>query len=304
MSRKSRYRKAEVKAGAWILIAGLIGAAFLVAVTGERFWVKLDHYRVRLQYVGGLEVGSPVRMGGLLVGKVSDMQFLGGDQGGLELTLTVDEGLPLKANTVAYLSFISITSEQHLELETSPEPAPLLESGDLVPSKELTTMDQVMEHVGGLGDSLAVILGRVNMLLNPDNLTQVDSIIRGVNHMIQRSSEDMAATFAGARKVTGTLDTLLHDIDNLVKKSDPRVLALLEEASRMLGDARATLAGMDTSLANMDRFMLGNAGEIRLLLDNLSQTSQNLKELSQAVKDNPFLLIRAIPRQERVLGEK
>ena len=205
MSRNARYRSSEIKAGIWIIIAGVIFTTFVVLITGSRFWEEMDYYRARLNYVGGLEVGSPVRMSGLLVGKITGLEILGAQESGLELTIQVAKGLSIKANTVAYLSFISITSEQHLELEMSPEPAPLLTPGDLIPSKELTTMDEVMEHVGFVGDTLQVILGRVSRLLNPTNLARVDSIVMEVNNLLKQSSPDLAVTLARLREAAESL---------------------------------------------------------------------------------------------------
>jgi len=302
MARHSRYRSSEIKAGIWIIIAGAIFTTFIVTITGSKFWEEMDYYRARLNYVGGLEVGSPVRMSGLLVGKISEMKILSGDQSGLELTLEVDKGLPIKSNTVAYLSFISITSEQHLELEVSPEPAPLLTPGALIQSKELTTMDQVMEHVGFIGDTLQVLLGRVGLLLSPANLARVDSIIREVNNMLKQSSPDLAATLSGARRAVESLDTLLQNIDNLILEGDARILSVLDNAAEAMVQARIALAGVDTTLMNVDRLVLGNFSNLHQLLDNLNETSRNLKELSHTVKDNPFLLIRAIPKEERKLA--
>ncbi len=302
MARHARYRSSEIKAGIWIIIAGVVFTVFIVAITGSKFWKEMDYYRMRLNYVGGLEVSSPVRMSGLLVGKISELEILRGEESGLELTIEVEKGLPIKANTVAYLSFISITSEQHLELEVSPEPAPLLTPGELIPSKELTTMDEVMEHVGFVGDTLQVILSRVNQLLNPSNLAPIDSIIMGVNHMLQQTSPDLEATLARARKATETLDTLLHNINEFVLDGDSRVLSVLDEAGETMKQVRIALAGVDTTLMNVDRVILGNSGRLQRVLDNLDQTSRNLKELSSTIKDNPFLLIRAIPKEERKLA--
>ncbi len=302
MSRNARYRSSEIKAGIWIIIAVVIFTAFVVSITGSRFWEEMDYYRARLNYVGGLEVGSPVRMSGLLVGKISGLEILGAKEGGLGLTIQVAKGLPIKANTVAYLSFISITSEQHLELEVSPEPAPLLKPGDLIPSKELTTMDEVMEHVGFVGDTLRVILGRVSRLLNPTNLARVDSIVMGVNNLLQQSSPDLAVTLSRVREAAESLDSLLNNANDLLLNADTKVLSVIQEAGETMKLTRVVLAGVDTTLMHADRLIVGNAGNFQQLLDNLNQTSRNLRELSGAIKDNPFLLFRVMPTKERKLA--
>ncbi|MBN2288134.1 MAG: MCE family protein [Candidatus Glassbacteria bacterium] len=302
MAKYARYRSSEIKAGIWIIIAGVIFTAFVVAITGSRFWEELDYYRVRLNYVGGLEVGSPVRMSGMLVGKISGVRLLDHEESLLELTLEVEKGLPIKYNTVAFLSSISITSEQHLEMEVNPEPAPLLKPGDLIKSKELTTMDEVMEHVGDVGDTLKVVLGRVNRLLNPTNLARVDSIVMGVNNLLKEASPELKTTLARTRRAVESLDTLLHNVNALVAEGDTRILSVLDEAGETMRQARVVLAGVDTTLMNVDRLMLGNSGDLQQLLDNLSETSRNLKQLSGTIKDNPFLLIRAFPKEERKLA--
>ena len=299
MPRKSRYRASEIKAGIWIFIALIVFAAFIIAVTGSKFWKEMDYYRVRLNYVGGLEVGSPVRMGGMLVGKVGSLKFLQEGKNFIELTLEVKKGLKIKESTTAYLSSISITSEQHLELEQSQEPAPLLSPGNLIPSKELTTMDEVMEHVGVVGDTLQMILSRVNQLLKPENVARIDSIISGVAALIQEGSEDFTTLLASANRTVGTLDTLLHSIDGMVAGKDSLIDYVLLDTRETMAQAITTMAEIDSTVEDVDQLLQNNAGSLMRILDNLNHVSENLKELSKTVKDNPFLLIRAIPRKER-----
>ncbi|RKY23680.1 MAG: hypothetical protein DRP79_08820 [Planctomycetota bacterium] len=301
--RNSRYRSSEIKAGIWIFISLVIFTGFMVSITGSRFWKEMDHYRVRLKYVGGLEIGSPVRMGGFLVGKISDVKFLPAAESGLELTLEVRKGLPIKENTVAYLSFISITSEQHLELEQNPEPAPLLSPGDLIPSKELTTMDDVMEQIGYVGDTLRVILSRVHLLLKPENIARVDSIIAGIIGLIQENSSEVTALLASARRSMEEIDTLINSLDHIVDVNDTLLTRLLAQTREAVDQATATMAGIHTTAENVDHLVLSNAGNLMRILDNLSRVTENLKEFSNTIKDNPFLLIRAISRKKRKLKQ-
>jgi len=302
-SRNARYRKSEIKAGVWIFFALVLFTGILVAISGAKFWKELDHYRVRLNYVGGLEVGSPVRMGGVLVGKVTSLEFISDGNNLIELTIEVQKGLPVKNNTTAYLSFISITSEQHLELEQNPAAAPLLSPGDLIASKELTTMDEVMEHVGVVGDTLQVILSRVNRLLKPENLARIDSIVTGLNTVIYDSKAGFAALLRDADQTVLTLDSLVRNLDRMVTGNDTLLRTTLADASQALNRASSALAQIDTTIDHADRMLLSNSSNIRVILDNLNTTSENLKEFSNTVKENPFLLFRVIPRQERKLGQ-
>ena len=301
MSRSSRYKHSEIKAGIWIFISLLIFAAFLLTVSGAKFWKEMDHYTVELDYVGGLEVGSPVRMSGMLVGKISEINIKPENNASVDLTLEVRKGLNIKSNTVAYLSYVSITSEHHLELDPSSKPAELLKPGSKIKSRTLTTMDGVMEQVSDVGDTLKIILHRVNLLLNPQNLARIDSIIEGVNTVVQNASGDLERILADTRRTIVSLDTMLTKVNDLVEGSDSLVYALLEDSRRTINQATATLAQIDTTVAGVDRLLDNNTTNLNGILGDMEHASQNLKVLTDRVKDNPFLLIRAIPREERQL---
>src|SRR5688572_5156513 len=71
-------RSIEVKVGVLILVAmGLLGA-FVVVVGGLSFEPTYTVY-VDFDNPGGLQSGAPVRIAGVKVGRVAEMQFRGGD---------------------------------------------------------------------------------------------------------------------------------------------------------------------------------------------------------------------------------
>ncbi len=302
MSRSSRYRKSEIKAGFWILISMGIFATFVVLVSGAKFWKEMDFYHVRLDYVGGLEAGSPVRMGGMVVGAISQVDLGQEDNASIELTIEVRKGLNIKSNTVAYLSFVSITSEHHLELDPSHKPAPLLKPGDLIQSKNLATMDGMMDQVANVGDTLQIILHRVNLLLNPANIARIDSIIEGVNSVVQNTSGNLELLLSDTRQTVLSVDTLLENVNQLLAGSDSMVALVLQDARTSIRQATVTLAGIDTTVSGVEKLIENNSSSLNEIIHDMERTSENLKIMSDQVKDNPFLLIRAMPKEERSLN--
>jgi phospholipid/cholesterol/gamma-HCH transport system substrate-binding protein len=301
MSRNSRYRSAEIKAGLWIFISMLILTAFVVGITGAKFWKEMDHYRVRLDYIGGLEVGSLVRMGGLVVGKISGIEILAGDRGGLELTLEVREGLPVKENTVAYLAFLSITSEQHLELESGKGPAPLLAPGDTIRTRESVDISDVQEKMIMIGDTLQALLGNVDKIFSPINIARIDSIIAQVNCTLLETSPKVGTILVNVNHATASLDSLLREVAQFMSGADTSITSVLSNTRQMMDEAKGAMADIDTTVNNVDLMVTGNSAKMTEVLNNLYQISVNLKDLSSTIRDNPFLLIRAIPKKERKL---
>lgn len=302
MGRNSRYRASEIKAGLWILISILVLTGFLVLISGAKFWKQSDNYRVRLQYIGGLEVGSPVRMGGMLVGKISAVDLLPEDSA-LELTIEVPKGMPVKSGTNAYLSFVSITSEQHLELNPFHGQAELLSPGDLIPSRETLEMADVLAKFDMVGDSVQMILHNINHLLNPLNLSRIDSIISQTNAIMTTVNPRVKEVLDNLNEATASMDSLLRNINQFVDGADTSFQRLASDARTLVGQAGRTLARIDTTAQGANLILEGNSARMTEALENVEEASYNLRLLSDAVKDNPFLLIRAIPKKERKLQE-
>src|ERR1700728_713255 len=76
-------RSLEVKVGALILVSVVILGAFVLVMTGVNFQRTFTLY-VDFQNPGGLQSGAPVRVAGVKVGKVDELQFRGAGRDGDE----------------------------------------------------------------------------------------------------------------------------------------------------------------------------------------------------------------------------
>ena len=301
MPRRKSYRSAEIKAGITIIVSGFILALFMVAISGARLFDEMAYYRVHLAYIGGLELGSEVRLGGNLIGKISDIRILYGDSVGNMMTIEVPPDTKIKDNTVAFLSFVSLTSAHHLELEPSAEPAPLLRPGDIIPSKEKPSMDDVITKMNVMGDTLLAMSARIGRIVDEENIARIDSIINGVNYMVSAGGEELVAVLKSGRELTESLDTLVTVLNNAVASGSGKFDKILDETQYAVTQARVTLADIDTTVVDVNTFFKQNSNDLIKLLENLSVISENIKVLSATIKDNPYLLIRSVPREERKL---
>src|SRR5262245_20278593 len=71
-------RSIEVKVGIQILVALALLGAFIVIMGGLSFEPSYTVY-VEFENPGGLQSGAPVRVAGVKVGKVKEIQFRGGE---------------------------------------------------------------------------------------------------------------------------------------------------------------------------------------------------------------------------------
>ena len=65
----------EAKVGALILIAGIVAVSFAWVIGIQNPFNQSVDYYVTYNFAGGIEVGSPVRVSGIKVGKVEKIDF-------------------------------------------------------------------------------------------------------------------------------------------------------------------------------------------------------------------------------------
>lgn len=99
------------------------------------------------------------------------------------------------------------------------------------------------------------------------------------------------------------MDSLLRNINQFVDGADTSFQRLASDARTLIGQAGLTLARIDTTAQGANLMLDANSARMTEALENVEEASYNLRLLSDAVKDNPFLLIRAIPKKERKLQE-
>ena len=94
-----------------------------------------------------LNVNSRVRVADVFVGRVRAIEL---KNWVATLTLDVQPGLKLPANTLAKIGQTSLLGTQHVELDSPPDPSPqLLKNGDTIPLKNSSAFPT---HRAGAGE--------------------------------------------------------------------------------------------------------------------------------------------------------
>ena len=91
MPRTRSLKWSELKIGIMAVVALLIAAVLIVALGGEGgfFWQRYN-LKVKFSNAAGVQVGSPVRVAGVTVGAVTDLEFIGSD---VEMLLELREDM-------------------------------------------------------------------------------------------------------------------------------------------------------------------------------------------------------------------
>ncbi len=133
MPRTRSLKWSELKIGIMAVAALLIAAALILALGGEGgfFWQRYS-LKVRFPNAGGVQQGSPVRVSGVTVGSVTDIEFIGAE---VEMALELREDMQERVRTTsrATIGSVSLLGEGAIDINATTTGQPIPEWG-YVPS--------------------------------------------------------------------------------------------------------------------------------------------------------------------------
>lgn len=329
------FRTDEIKAGILIVASLILLTGLAVLVAGATIFERYDTYRTRLRAAGGLDVGTPVRYGGVKVGKIVRVAIPADDRSRVELTLGVRKGLVIPKGTAASIASIGFLGDYYLELASKTPGAEPLAPGSLIPGTEQLQIHEMFQRLVELSVSLEGVLGRLDkflerdmptlvrrvddvttaataalrdldQLLTPENRRQLAALIGNLNKAVAENADALRDTLAKVRDLGERADTLMAGADRLVANLDqavgenrPDVRDVLASLKTTLQRATALLDDLKRTNAHLDRTLVANMDILDETLGDLRRMTQNFRELSQTLKERPSSLILGGPAPDR-----
>lgn len=174
---------------------GLLSLGGVLAVLLFGYWIGVlapaggDHeIKVMYNYAGGIEVGSPVRVMGIKVGKVTaidfqpDFKMESGEEVKLQVTIVVSKAAwkTLRKDSHYYINLAGVIGEKFLEISPGTLEAELLESGQRVRGEDPPRIDQLISQSYGLaGKVIEIIEKNEGTVVN--TIAQLDKLLTNFN---------------------------------------------------------------------------------------------------------------------------
>ena len=326
--------------GLFVVIAAALLVGSVVAISGGMTKAGLLH-RAYFKNSGGIEGGTSVRFGGMLVGKVDRVRVDPANSTRIEIEFLIDRATPVKTDSVAKITTLGPLTDNYIEISTGTQGAPLLPAGAEIPSTEMFGLPQLGESmqsmlpdvqhaltkVNNSLDSLQVTLARANDLLNDPNraaiahsLANADKLLAEarpklnesldtVNRMLNDVQPKVSASLTNVQEVTAKLSPLLDDIKKTSAQANDTLAhvdaALMEnrpDIRTTVVNLRDTLSKSTALLDHLNRTLDQNSDNIDELLENIRVSTENLKGLTETLRSRPASLIRGIRAEDRQPG--
>ncbi len=171
----------EAKVGFFIGATLLIALAFSYVIGVENPFRRTVYLYVTYNFAGGIEVGSPVRVSGIKVGRVEKIDFFvpqepsktaikepgSSDETGVEkavapvklkISVRSDAAPAVRADSRFYINLAGIIGERYIEVTPGRLSSPVLKSGDQVAGIDPPRIDQIFSQSFELAGKISEIL--------------------------------------------------------------------------------------------------------------------------------------------------
>ena len=281
------HYKQEATVGALVLVGLLLFIGGTMWLGGKQFSTR-PTVAVQFTDAGTLKRGSPVRVSGVQLGGVDDIEYQG--YGKVLVHVHLDEAVEPRRDASAELATVGLVADAVINFNpgTSPEPYP---EGAVI----IGTVQRGFMDLGNtLGTQAQTVLGGLSQLqfkeISEDLRRTMASFERlaGVfANTRQGPVADMAVTMRSLQTVSARIDSSLQDakLDQTLRAAD----SLMASLTRLSTDARMTASRLDTALARINRGegSLGRFAADTALYQNTQRLVKSLQEFVDDLKRNP-----------------
>ena len=281
------HYKQEATVGALVLVGVLLFIGGTMWLGGKRF-SRRPTVAVQFSDAGTLKRGSPVRVSGVELGMVDDIEYQG--YGRVVVRLHLDEAVDPRKDAAAELATVGLVADAVINFNPGSAPDPLPRDTVIVGTVQRGFMD-----LGNtLGTQAQTVLGGLSQLqfkeISEDlrrTLAAFERIARVYSNTSSGPIADMTTTMKSLQQVSARIDSTLQaaNLDRTLRTAD----SLMSSLTRLSADARSTASKLDSVLARINRGegSLGLLMSDTTLYQNAQRLVRSLQELSDEIKRNP-----------------
>ncbi|MEQ1870111.1 MAG: MlaD family protein [Vicinamibacterales bacterium] len=293
MPRTRSQAWSELKIGVISIVAITIAIFTVFMLTGGSgfFWQRYS-LKTRFTNVAGLNPGSPVRLAGVEIGAVTDVQIVG-EQVDVVFEVKRDYRPQITTGSVARLGSVSLLGESAVDLTPSSQGTPIPDWGYVPQGKVAAALSDITDSAGqGIGELTALIAdlragkGTAGRLLTDEQLyLELNKFVASASGLTQgiRDGKGTLGKLVTDPKMADTLNATLANIETMTRQlnaGEGSLGKLLRDDSFSKSLTSAT-TNLDTLVGKLNRGE-GTAGKLMTdpaLFNQLNSLTQRLDQL-------------------------
>lgn len=316
--------KTEAKVGAFVIVSMLALGLSVYYVTQTQTVKGQVVFKTYFRFAGGLAPGASVLFGGIKAGQVDDVRSSPEDPTRIQVTFNVKADTPLNENSKARSGTVTVMGTPALLITTGTNDARRLDPGEAVRSEEPVGLDEVAKRATAAADAatalmanlsrelpaltgdIRTVLGNANEITGPSNQKRIASILSEFEGMLNRESpkiaritDEMSALVQHADSLVYSAKPIPANINDAVTKANDLLAAVREPLVKDLADLNTVIQQAHDTLAGVQSVLGENRQDVAETVQNLRDASENVRALTESLKQRPWNLVRTTQPVDR-----
>jgi phospholipid/cholesterol/gamma-HCH transport system substrate-binding protein len=291
----------ETRLGMFFAVVIIAGFILFELMGGAAVFNRGKIYRAQFSSAKDLKVGDPVKLAGVVVGRVKDIVVAGNR---VEVKLQVDPKAPVRTDSVASIQFTGLMGQNFVGLTFGGENSPLAVADALLQSREqadlgdlMSRLDSVASGVEGLtksfsGEEISKLFGPLTDFMK-QNQSNITSIVQNMQEVTTEMTEGRG-TFGKLVRDPTLYNEAVNTVTNIATAVE-EVKPLAEDARGMMADMRKLVSRLEQGEGTLGKLMTDASlyTEATDALTNMKEIMQKINRgqgsIGELVNDNAFL---------------
>jgi paraquat-inducible protein B len=316
----AKKKNTSLAIGAFIVGAIVLVFVALLFFSGGRFFA--DKERVIMYFEGsvqGLQVGAPVKLKGVVLGEIIDIQINfqndnkivvtavkadlvmkrinseGADVGNEFLRDAIDNGLRAQLNFQSFL-----TGLLYVELDFFPESElklyALQKSYPEIPTRG-TSFEEISKSfqeldLKGLVNNFNHLTEQISTMVSNGEISETMSSFNRMATSMEKTSTSLDKEIV---RLGNNLDATLTDLDSLIKELRTQTPKMADSLDKSLAELNESLKSFDEAALSINHTFSEDAplmNQLNNTLEDISRSAQAFRSLSETLEQQPEAILR------------
>jgi len=304
MSGRSQNTKtivSGIKLGIFVLIS-LIVTGTLTAIMGSFAFGPETEYKAQFTSASLLVKGDDVRVAGVTVGSVKDVEIR--DRDAAEITFKIKDDVPLTSSSRASIRFLNLVGDRYMALEQGEPGAERLKGGDTIPVSHTKPALNLTELFNGFQPLFQALTPReVNQLSM--NIVKVLQGEGGTVGSLMGNTASLTNALADRDELIGrvidNLSAMLQTVDDRHQELSELIIELKNWMTNLATDRKAigasvsNLSGLTGEVADLltrgRPYVKADVAQLRRVMKTLNKPG-NQAALNEVLDRLPLMLER------------
>jgi len=295
----------SIRVGLLVAIALAVLMIFLFFIGSEqKIFARKNEYGVRFDTVAGLAEGNPVRISGVTVGVVKDIQLPRDPKArDVQISLMVDRKYAerIRGDSRARLKKLGLLAgDNYIDITPGSPRFDVLEPGSLIPAQRQTNVDQLISSGEDLVDNFVQISYSLkNVLARVDRGEGVLGELTTAPETKQRMTDTVLTTLNKTNALLSHIESGKGVVGKLVyddKYAEELTTSLSSSAQSLAAITGRVQHDLDAGNGALPALLSDPEGKKKVydLVENLRTTSANLAAFSASLKEGQGLVPRLL----------